>query len=88
MPDYLVEIERTHTRTYEVKASSPEEALALLANDPYHEYEDEDGKLRNSVEFVEDEMDGTEHGDTAVVYADDDTRTVLLDVASDVLGKE
>jgi hypothetical protein len=84
MPDYLVEIQRTNTqtRTYAIKAASPEKALAKLARDPYHK----------DVEFVEDDDDGNDtlHGDTAVVYADDDTRkgAVLLDVASDVFGKE
>ena len=78
MPSYLIEIERTHTRMYEVKASSPEEALALLASDPYHK----------NVEFVEDEMDGSENGDTAVVFSDDGTKTVLLDVASDALSED
>ena len=77
MPEYLVEIDRTHTRTYAIKAASPEEALALLERNRYHK----------NVEFVEDEMDGSENGDTAVVFSDDDTRTVLLE-AKDALSED
>ena len=78
MPDYLIEVDMTQTRTYSVTADSPEEALEL--------YQADDDR----VEFFHDDTElGTahEHGDTAVVLSDDDTKTVLLQ-AKDALSED
>jgi hypothetical protein len=78
MPDYLVEVDMTQTltRTYTVTAASPEEALEL--------YQADDDRM--DVDH-DDVIDGTEHGNTAVVFSDDDTRTVLLQ-AKDALSED
>ena len=78
MPSFIIEVDMTQTRTYTVTADSPEEALALYQADD------------DSVDFYHDDTElGTahEHGDTAVVLSDDDTRTVLLQ-ASDALSED
>ena len=76
MPDYLIEVDMTQTRTYSVTADSPEEALELYQADDVR------------VEFDHDDLGtATEHGDTAVVLSDDDTRTVLLQ-AKDALSED
>jgi hypothetical protein len=80
MPSYLIEVDTTQmlTRTYTVTADSPEEALELYQADDVR------------VDFYHDNEDlgtATEHGDTAVVLTDDDTKTILLQ-ASDALSEE
>jgi hypothetical protein len=78
MPSYLIEVDMTQTRTYTVTADSPEEALELYQADDVR------------VDFYHDDEDlgtATEHGDTAVVLTDDDTKTVLLQ-ASDALSED
>jgi len=73
--EYIVEVTATRefTRTYAVEAKTPEAALKAYQGN---------GK---NVEWVSDDLTEDficeEHGDTAVVYADDAAKTLLIDAA-------
>ena len=73
--EYIVEVTATRefTRTYTVEAKTPEAALKAYQSNGKH------------VDWVSDDLTEDficeEHGDTAVVYADDAAKTLLIDAA-------
>ena len=75
---YLIQVEATRifTRTYTVEAEHEWAALAA--------YQDNDEAVLWCEDDVLEDFECEENGDTVCVYSDDDTQTLLIDVASDI----